>query len=278
MISTHSVLRPPFAGGLFSPMPPIVDIRRLNFAYPGGPLVLAGLDFVMERSETVAIVGPNGAGKSTLLLHLNGVLPDEKPSDRAGENGIWIDGKRIQPDRLAEIRQQVGLVFQDPDDQLFCPTVWEDVLFGPRHLGLTEEESRRRGQWAINAVGLTGMEELAPHQLSVGQRKRACMAGVLACEPKLLVLDEPTSHLDPRGRREFIQLLNSIDCPKLIATHDLDLVLEVATRVVILEAGRTHADGTPHEILSDPALMDTHGLEVPRSLTLDVESPRRPIK
>lgn len=254
-------------------MPPIVDIRRLNFAYPGGTLVLAGLNFVMEPNETVAIVGPNGAGKSTLLLHLNGVLPDDQPHDRSTESGIWIDGEKIQSERLTDIRRSVGLVFQDPDDQLFCPTVWEDILFGPLHLGLTEEEARSRGKWAIDAVGLSGMEELAPHQLSVGQRKRACVAGVLACQPKILVLDEPTSHLDPRGRREFIQLLNGIDCPKLIATHDLDLVLEVATRVVILDAGRVHADGSPHEILSDALLMDTHGLEVPRSLALGVESP-----
>lgn len=259
-------------------MPPIVEIRRLNFSYPGGPLVLAGLDFLMQPHETVAIVGPNGAGKSTLLLHLNGVLPESIPRDSSSGCGIWIDGERISQDRLADIRRAVGLVFQDPDDQLFCPTVWEDILFGPRHLGLPENEIHRRAKWAIEAVGLSGLEDLAPHQLSLGQRKRACVAGVLVCEPKLLVLDEPTSHLDPRGRREFIQLLNSIECPKLLATHDLDLVLEVAHRVVILDGGRIHADGSPHEILADSRLMDTHGLEVPRSLGCEIDFPRPPAK
>lgn len=257
-------------------MPPIVEIRRLNFSYPGGPLVLASLDFLMQPRETVAIVGPNGAGKSTLLLHLNGVLPESIGRDSPPDSGIWIDGERISPDCLADVRRAVGLVFQDPDDQLFCPTVWEDVLFGPRHLGLTEEEACRRGKWAIEAVGLSGLEDLAPHQLSLGQRKRACVAGVLVCEPKLLVLDEPTSHLDPRGRREFIQLLNSIECPKLIATHDLDLVLDVATRVVVLDGGRIHADGSPQEILADGSLMDTHGLEVPRTLALEIGLHRPP--
>lgn len=249
-------------------MPAIVEIRKLSFAYPGGPAVLHEIDLVVESEETIVIVGPNGAGKSTLLLHLNGILPP-RVGDSVRHSGVWIDGIPVSPTRKSEIRRAVGLVFQDPNDQLFCPTVGEDVRFGPRQVCSTEEEVHRRARRALDAVGLVGFEDRSPHELSVGQRKRACLAGVLACEPKLLVMDEPTSHLDPRGRRELIELLGSISCPKIIATHDLDFTVELATRVVVMDGGRIHATGSPSEVLADAELMDRHGLEVPARLLVD---------
>ncbi|MBY0585947.1 energy-coupling factor ABC transporter ATP-binding protein [bacterium] len=244
---------------------PCVDVRRLSFAYPSGQRVLQDISFSIHPCETLFIVGPNGAGKSTLLLHLNGVLPEIFAVD-GPDVGVWVDGIKVRPDRLGDIRQRVGLIFQDPDDQLFCPTLLEDVMFGPLHLGLTRDAARSRAIDALKAVRLSGMEDRSPHQLSVGQQKRACLAGVLACGPKLLVMDEPTSHLDPRGRREWMELVISLAGPKIIATHDLELALEMATRVMVLDEGQIHADGLPRAILGDAALMERHGLEVPRSL------------
>ncbi len=248
-----------------------VDIRHLSFSYGKSSPVLVDVSFSVHPCETVVVVGPNGAGKSTLLLHLNGILP-ESPRATNPDHGVWIDGIKVEPGRLAEIRQRVGLVFQDPDDQLFCPTVLEDVLFGPLHLGLPADVARHRAADALRAVGLVGKEHRTPSQLSVGEQKRACLAGVLACGPKILVLDEPTSHLDPRGRREWIELLVSLAGPKIIATHDLELAVDMATRVIILDAGRIVADGSPREILSQRELMDRHGLEVPRSLRVEIDS------
>jgi energy-coupling factor transporter ATP-binding protein EcfA2 len=244
---------------------PCIEVRRLSFAYRAGPPILDDISFAMHPCETVFVVGPNGAGKSTLLLHFNGILP-ESPGPVDPERGVWIDGLPVERKSLPAIRQRVGLVFQDPDDQLFCPSVLEDVLFGPVHLGLPPEVARRRALDAIDLVGLSGFEDRLPSELSVGQQKRACLAGVLACGPKVLVLDEPTSHLDPRGRREWIELLVSLACPKIIATHDLELAVEMATRVIVLDGGRIRADGSPREILSDADLMDRHGLEVPKGL------------
>lgn len=250
-------------------MPPIVDVRALSFTYPHGPKALNGLTLRVERCETVAIVGPNGAGKSTLLLHLNGLLPDPTIRRSEGDRGVWIDELPVVEANLPSVRQLVGFVFQDPDDQLFCPTVLEDVSFGPSQLGLSSQEVERIALESIATVGLAGLEGRAPHQLSMGQRKRACLAGVLACRPKLLALDEPTGHLDPRGRREFIDLISELAMPKILATHDLELALEIATRVVVLDNGRIQDDGSPRAILSDSALMQRHGLEVPPSLRTD---------
>lgn len=250
-------------------MTPIVEIHRLSFAYSGSSLVLRDISLRFEAGETVAIVGPNGAGKSTLLLHLIGLLPEEFTPD-AGK--VIIDGRSVERAELTEIRRRVGFVFQDPDDQLFCPTLLEDVMFGPLHLPLTPEQARVRSLAAIESVGLAGLEDRSPRELSVGQRKRACLAGVLACQPRLLVLDEPTSHLDPRGRREFIQLLAALDIGKVIATHDLDLVIEIAPRVIVLDGGRVVADGPAVEILSNGRLMDRHGLEVPHALVNETVS------
>jgi energy-coupling factor transporter ATP-binding protein EcfA2 len=250
---------------------PCIDVRELSFSYGKANPVLVNVSFTIHPCETVVVVGPNGAGKSTLLLHLNGILP-ESPSTTYPDRGVWIDGIKVEPSRLAEIRQRVGLVFQNPDDQLFCPTVIEDVLFGPLHLGLPADIARQRAAESLRAVGLIGKENRTPSQLSVGEQKRACLAGVLACGPKILVLDEPTSHLDPRGRREWIELLVSLAGPKIIATHDLELAVDMATRVIILEAGRIVADGSPRELLSQHELMDRHGLEVPRSLRVETNS------
>lgn len=247
-------------------MPPIVDVRGLSFSYSGGSKALDDVSLRMERCETLALVGPNGAGKSTFLMHLNGLLPDPPLRRIDAERGVWIDETPVIASNLTTVRRAVGLVFQDPDDQLFCPTVWEDVSFGPSQLGFPPEEVGRLTRWAIETAGLSGLEERGPHQLSVGQRKRACLAGVLASRPKLLALDEPTGHLDPRRRREFIDLLMSLATPKIIATHDLELVLEVATRIVVMDHGRIQAEGPPRAILSDGPLMERHCLEVPPSL------------
>lgn len=257
-------------------MAAMVDVRELSFRYADGPKALDNVSLRVERCETLALIGPNGAGKSTLLLHLNGVLPDARKRDDSSGPGVWIDGMPVTRANLFAIRRIVGLVFQDPDDQLFCSSLGEDVAFGPRQAGLPESEVERRTREAIAQAGLSGLEDRAPQSLSVGQRKRACLAGVLACRPKLLVLDEPTSHLDPRGRREFIDLVASLAMPKIIATHDLELALEIATRVVVLDAGRIQVDGSPRAILSETDLMVRHGLEVPPSLRADLRDVQSP--
>src|ERR1019366_2483291 len=207
----------------------------------------------------LALLGPNGSGKSTLLLHLNGLLPEKT----RGAGVVKIYGEAVTPKTLEKIRRQVGLVFQDPDDQLFCPTVAEDVAFGPQQVGLSEAEIATRVKKSLAQVGLAGFEERATHHLSHGEKRRACLAGVLACEPAVLVLDEPTSDLDPRGRREFKALLREIPATKLIATHDLELAVELCARAIILDHGQIIADGRTVEWLSDEPLMLAHGLERP---------------
>jgi cobalt/nickel transport system ATP-binding protein len=210
----------------------------------------------------VALLGPNGSGKSTLLLHLNGLLP-EKPT---GDRGVRIAGEAISAENLDEVRRRVGLVFQDPDDQLFCPTVEEDVAFGPQQLGLRGSELSGRVGRALSQVGLAGYGHRSTHHLSHGEKRRACLAGVLACEPAVLVLDEPTSDLDPRGRREFKQLLQGIPATKLIATHDLEWIVGLCSRVIVLDRGVVVADGATTETLDDESLMLAHGLERPHVL------------
>ena len=216
----------------------------------------------MAQGECVALLGPNGSGKSTLLLHLNGLLPEHLDRDGA----VRILGQPVTPDNIDSIRRQVGLVFQDPDDQLFCPTVEEDVAFGPQQLGLSETEVRARVQQALAQAGLAGFGHRATHHLSHGEKRRACLAGVLACEPTVLVLDEPTSDLDPRGRREFKALLRQIPATKLIATHDLELVVELCSRAIVLDRGTVVADGPVAELLNNEELMLAHGLERPHIL------------
>ncbi len=239
-----------------------LEIRALSFRYDDGRAALDGVSFAVEAGECVGLLGPNGAGKSTLLLHLNGILPERLPDGAA----VFVGGMALNPENLPSIRQRVGLMFQQSDDQLFCPTVWEDVAFGPRQMGLLKEELGERVRSCLARVNLAGFEHRRPHQLSQGEKRRVCLAGVLACEPGVLVLDEPTSDLDPRGRREFKALLASIPATKIIATHDLELVVELCPRSLLLDGGKLVADGPTVELLADEALMLRHGLEKPHIL------------
>jgi cobalt transport protein ATP-binding subunit len=239
-----------------------VEVTDLHYRYHDGTEALRGVSFRVAPGECVALLGPNGSGKSTLLLHLNGILPDEPAADGA----IRILGESITRENLEAIRRRVGLLFQDPDDQLFCPTVQEDVAFGPEQLGLNESEIGERVRLALAKAGLPDFGHRATHHLSHGEKRRVCLAGVLACEPAVLVLDEPTSDLDPRGRREFKAVLREIPATKLIATHDLELAVEMCSRAIVLDRGRIVADGPTVELLDDEALMLAHGLERPHIL------------
>jgi energy-coupling factor transporter ATP-binding protein EcfA2 len=263
---------------------PAVRVIGLDYRYPDGTEALRGVELSIEPGESVAVVGPNGAGKSTLLLHLNGLLPGKSrggighshAGGWADGNGrrsrapqIWIDGLPVSYRNLAEVRRRVGLVFQDPDDQLFCNTVIEDVAFGPLNQGMSKSAARSIAMESLAQVELAAEAERLPHHLSFGERKRACLAGVLACRPSVLVFDEPSANLDPRSRRRLIQILQGLSCTKLIATHDLELVLEICPRTVLVDAGRVVADGASAVILGDVSLMEAHGLERPLSLKYD---------
>jgi cobalt/nickel transport system ATP-binding protein len=239
-----------------------VEVERLAYRYRNGVPALTDVTFSVEAGERVALIGPNGAGKSTLLLHLNGLLPGRD----AGPATVRIFGTPVVEETLPSIRSQVGLLFQDPDDQLFCPTVGEDVAFAPRQAGVAEPELGARVREALGQVGLAGFENRAPHELSVGEKHRACMAGLLAGRPRVLALDEPTSSLDPRGRRELQALLLRLPAAQIMATHDLELVVLTCSRVVLLDGGRVIAQGPTTEILNDEALMLAHGLERPHIL------------
>jgi cobalt/nickel transport system ATP-binding protein len=240
----------------------LLTVRDLEYRYPDGHEALRGLSFALAPGERVALIGPNGAGKSTLLLHLNGLLPDRAPAQAA----ITVDGLPLVEENLPEVRRRVGLLFQDPDDQLFCPTVWEDVAFGPRQLGVAEPRLSQLVRGALAQVGLAGFEDRLPHHLSRGEKRRACLAGLLACDARLLVLDEPTSDLDPRGRRELMGLLTRLPVAQLIATHDLEFVVEICPRAIVIDRGRIVADGPTLELLDDEPLMLAHGLERPHIL------------
>ena len=239
-----------------------IEVSKLSYRYHDGTEALRGVSFTVAPGECVGLLGPNGSGKSTLLLHLNGLLPEKPGRDGA----VRILGQPITPENLETIRRQVGLVFQDPDDQLFCPSVAEDVAFGPQQLGLSGAKVKARVQKALAQTGLAASGHRATHHLSHGEKRRACLAGVLACEPSLLVLDEPTSDLDPRGRREFKALLRGIAATKLIATHDLELVVELCSRAIVLDHGAVVADGAVAELLNNEELMLAHGLERPHIL------------
>jgi cobalt/nickel transport system ATP-binding protein len=242
--------------------PPAIDLQNLRYRYHDGTEALRGISFKIEPGECVGLLGPNGSGKSTLLLHLNGILPDEPGADGA----VRINGEPISRANLEAVRRQVGLVFQDPDDQLFCPTVNEDVAFGPQQLGLPDAEVKARVERALAQVGLPDFGHRATHHLSHGEKRRVCLAGVLACEPSILVFDEPTSDLDPRGRREFKALLRQLPATKLIATHDLEMVVELCPRSLVLDGGSVVADGPTRVLLNDEPLMLAHGLEKPHIL------------
>jgi cobalt/nickel transport system ATP-binding protein len=237
-----------------------VRITRLSYAYPDGTKALEGIDLDVAQGERIAIVGPSGAGKSTLLLHLNGVLE--------GSTGtVRIMGLNLEPANLRQIRRQVGLLFQDPNDQLFCPTVFEDIAFGPLNLSVPRDEIPRRVEKALADAGLDyAMRTRTSHHLSLGERRRVSLAAVLAMEPAILGMDEPTSNLDPRNRRHLIDVIRGLNATMIIAAHDLELVLDVCTRTVLMDKGKIWADRETVSMLSDAPLMDSHGLEVPLSL------------
>jgi energy-coupling factor transporter ATP-binding protein EcfA2 len=239
-----------------------VEIANLSYRFHDGSQALKDISFTVEPGERVGVVGPNGAGKSTLLWHLNGLLPD-KPGDISP---VTIHGLPVIASNLAAIRARVGLLFQNPDDQLFCPTIREDVAFGPAQLGKREPELSHIVQEALAKAGLDGFENRQTQHLSQGEKHRVCLAGVLACEAEILALDEPTSDLDPRGRRELRELLRELPVTQIIATHDLELVVELCPRVIVMDSGRIIADGPTTELLNDEFLMLAHGLERPHIL------------
>ena len=234
----------------------LVSARNLEHRYPDGTQALRGLSFEVHHGEAVAVIGGNGAGKSTLLLHLNGLLA---PS--AGE--VRIGDLPVTRATLAEVRRSVGFIFQDPDDQLFMPTVAEDVAFGPLNLGLAGPEVDARVRDALGQVGAAHLASRPPYRLSGGEKRAVAIAGVLAMSPSILVMDEPSSGLDPAARRRLIGLLRGFSHTRIIATHDLDLVLEVCSRVLVLEDGRLRADGPPPAIFADRALLAECRLEPP---------------
>ncbi len=235
---------------------PVLDVRGLAFAYPDGHQALFGVDLHIHRGERVALLGPNGAGKTTLVLHLNGILT-------AGAGTVEVSGLPVGRSTLTEIRRRVGVVFQDPDDQLFMPTVRDDVAFGPANLGLRGADLDERVEQALAAVGMTAYASRPPHHLSFGQRRRVAVATVLAMRPEILVLDEPSSNLDPASRRELAEILLGLDVTLLMVTHDLPYALQVCQRSVILSGGVIAADGPTRQVLGDSELMATHRLELP---------------
>lgn len=233
-----------------------VEVIGLEYTYPDKTKALDSINLEIKKGEAVALVGANGAGKSTLLLHLNGINKGKKGQ-------VNVLGLPVEDKNLKKIRSQVGMVFQNPDDQLFLPTVFDDVSFGPMNMGLAKEDVRRRTQKALEAVGMGGFEKRLSHHLSFGQKKRIAIATVLSMEPEILVLDEPTSNLDPRNRRNLVELLKTFKTTKIIATHDMGMVADVCSRVVVMSQGKVVADGSVQEILTDKDLLDRYGLESP---------------
>ncbi len=235
---------------------PVLEVRGLAHAYPDGHQALFGVDLHVHRGERVALLGPNGAGKTTLVLHLNGILVP-------GAGTVAISGLPVVKENLQEVRRRVGVVFQDPDDQLFMPTVRQDVAFGPANLGLRGRRLDARVEQALAQVGMAELADRPPHHLSFGQRRRVAVATVLAMEPEILVLDEPSSNLDPASRRELADILRSLEVTVLMVTHDLPYALELCPRSVVLHDGQVVADGATYDLLTDHELMRRHRLELP---------------
>lgn len=237
-----------------------IEMVEVNYVYPDGHIALEGVNLRIMRGERVAILGSNGAGKSTLLMLASGLFTSSKGQ-------VNVLGMPVSKDNLHKARMKVGLVFQDPDDQLFCPTLWEDVVFGPLNMGLSEEEAAKRARNALKAVGLEGLEEKPPHHLSMGEKKKATIATVLAMEPEILILDEPTANLDPKSRTELAELVNSLYAERKITlittSHDVDFVPIVADRVYVLNKGRIVSEGSVRETFSNPKIMAESNLEPP---------------
>ncbi|HEY0772928.1 MAG TPA: ABC transporter ATP-binding protein [Nocardioidaceae bacterium] len=235
---------------------PVLDVQGLAYAYPDGHQALYGVDLHVHQGERVALLGPNGAGKTTLVLHLNGILT-------AGAGAVSVSGLPVSKQNLQEIRRRVGVVFQDPDDQLFMPTVRDDVAFGPRNLGMRGAALDESVMDALDRVGMADFADRPPHHLSFGQRRRVAVATVLAMEPEILVLDEPSSNLDPASRRELADILRGLDVTVLMVTHDLPYAFELCPRSVVLSDGVIVADGSTYDVLTDEDLMARHRLELP---------------
>ena len=235
---------------------PAVRVRGLHYSYPDGHMALDGIDLDVEPGERVALLGPNGAGKTTLMLHLNGVLT-------ASAGAVEIGGTVLARNTLRDIRRRVGLVFQDPDDQLFMPTLAQDVAFGPANFGIEGDALQQRVRRALETVSMSQLADRSPAHMSGGQRRRAALATVLACEPEVLVLDEPSANLDPVARRELAETLTGLDSTMLIVTHDLPYAAQLCDRAIIMDHGVIVADGAVAEVLSDAELLAAHRLELP---------------
>ena len=233
-------------------MQELITVENLSFSYPDGQQALTDVSLRIYRGDSVAIVGPNGAGKSTLVLHFNGILRS---------NGhVKLLGRVVDDNNLRWVRSRVGLVFQNPDDQLFSPTVFDDVAFGPMNMGYSEAEVGQAVKMALEMVGMAGFEKRSPHHLSVGEKKRIAMATVLSMSPEVLVIDEPTSNLDPRGKWDIIEVLKGLPITKIVVSHDLEMVEALCQRMVIIDRGRVAADGATADILADQRLLAEHGL------------------
>lgn len=232
-----------------------IEVENLSFAYPDGHAALRGISLHIAPGEKVALVGPNGAGKSTLILHLNGIL--------IGKGKVHVCGLDVEEKNLSRVRASVGLVFQNPDDQLFSPTVYEDVAFGPLYQGLFAPEVDERVKIALASVRMSEYARRVSYHLSAGEKKRIAIATVLSMQPEVLVLDEPTAGLDPRARRTLINLLRELPITMLVSTHDMRLVQELFPRTIVMDDGQIVADGLTLEILADEALLNAHGLEKP---------------
>lgn len=236
-----------------------IQAKDLHFSYPDGQKALKGINFTIHHGEAVGIIGANGAGKSTLLMLLMGVLFPDK-----GE--VLVGDVHVTKKTLPVIRQRLGMVFQDPDDQLFMNTVYDDVAFGPRNFGLDEKETEARVLAALEKVGILHLKDRAPFKLSGGEKRAAAIASVLSMQPDVLIMDEPTAALDPKARRRVMNLLGGFEHTRIITSHDLDMVLDICQRVIVLKEGSVAADGRAEDILSDAALMDSCGLELPLTL------------
>jgi cobalt/nickel transport system ATP-binding protein len=232
-----------------------IEIKNLSFSYPDGTLALQDVSMSISPGEKVALVGPNGAGKSTLILHLNGIL--------LGQGSVRVCGLEVIKENLGRVRSCVGLVFQSPEDQLFSPTVFDDVAFGPLYQGLPTQEVLHNVDDALEAVHMLAYKKRVSHHLSMGEKKRIAIATVLSMHPEVLVLDEPTGGLDPRSRRSLIHLLKELPLTMLVSTHDMHLVSEIFPRMIVLDEGRVVADGPTQTLMDDTSLLEAHGLEKP---------------